>query len=268
MQTMSLDQHQQQLKNQTLANIYGMFDKQNDNMREDLKLAEANKLARQKLYWEGLAKEAAINKDYVQANLYAEQAKRVKTQMQADIANAAQSHASANASNAAAALSRDRIGTSGKEFGLITNPETGVAEQALIDVRTGNPIATYGPATPKQLGTAGNKSAKDMAYEALHDFNKARTYRDKETNEPRFSRTVLQTQVDAMNEAFGKAGLPKYKKFSLQKFDSGYGDDMSDQDPLDLVLPENATRMDIVNTLMNDYGLTKKEAVTWANTLD
>jgi len=265
---MSLDQHQQQLKNQTLANIYSMYDKQNDNQREDVKLAQANQLAQQKLYWEGLAKEAAINKDYVQANLYAEQAKRVGTQMQADVANAAQSYASANASNASAALSRDRIGTSGKEFGLITNPETGVAEQALIDVRTGNPIATYGPATPKQLGTGGSKSSKDLAYEALDDFNKARTYRDKETNEPKFGRIVMQTQLDAMNEAFTKAGLPKYKKFSLQKLSTGLGDDMNDQAPLDLVLPENATRMDVVNSLMNDYGLSKKEAVTWANTLD
>lgn len=247
------DVENQAVRNQTLGQVYGMFDKQNDNMRADQQLLAQTTLAQQKQYYENLSKMYEMNENFEQANLARRHADRVTTQMMADRASAASGFAGANANNT---LAQQRLGEGVER--LETDPNN-PSKIVVNNYDLNGKIRSTRPATTKDLG-AEPKTPKDLAADALRKFHDDRIYKDKESGIPTLNRKVSRPAFDALQRDTGDA----FDLHFLSEFDP---DGRGDYKSLDIVVPKGSNLGQIAAQLVQEFDVKPEHAVEWVKTL-
>ena len=237
-----------------------MFDKQQDNFRTDQKLALGEQKAQQKHIIDIANARSLLTQREAAAQKALAETGRVPFQIQHDIASAQSALANAEASRASAALARDTVGTRGREFTTIGNPETGVFEKVLIDTKTGKPIATYGNAPPKDVGDKTKAVPESTIQKAYSDLEKSIMHTDKD------GKIKYKTKIDPIAvDKYNRVADKKMKIVSMPELDMGFSG--FNESSTDIVVPEDADRAEVRDYLMRTRGISHERATKWANML-
>ena len=240
------------VKNQTLGNVFGMFDKQQDNIRSDQTRLDTMELARQKQTLEWMKAKALMNKEYAQAALYDGQLKRVDTLMQSDLADVGYK-------GAAAQNQLDQVGSHGQRLTTKQMPD-GSYHKMLLD-KTGRVISDLGIATPHDLGEASLQPKVlpyDAGMRADEALRKSMIHTDKE-GKVIYKDVIPSSVIDEYNRIADK--VPGMQKKQLIHFDPYDPEGFGDFKAIDIVVPSNPTNEDVINQLMKVRGYSYDEAV-------
>jgi hypothetical protein len=230
-----------------------MFDKQQDNLRTDQRLALEEQKAQQKHVIDIANARSLLTQREAAAQKALAETGRVPFQIQHDIASAQSALANAEASRASAALARDTIGTRGKEFTTVGNPKTGVFEKVLIDTKTGKPIATYGNAPPKDVGDKTKEIPESTIQKAYGDLEKSITHTDRD-GKVKYKKVVPQIAIDKYNEIAEKSGMKKMRIVPIT-LEGIMGDTK-----VDLVTPVDGQLEDLYYNLINNHNFSSDDA--------